>query len=52
MNVNSQTLMNLRDRIDNQANLIDHLRDEIARLREENEEFRRKLIAFTGVDPR
>jgi hypothetical protein len=42
----------LRDRIDNQARIIESLREENDRLRKENNEFRRKIISFTGVDPR
>jgi regulator of replication initiation timing len=36
----------------NMTDLIEHLREENARLRAENEKFRERLIAFTGKDPR
>lgn len=41
-----------RNRIKNMVDLIDQLREENRQLRDENEKFRRQLIAFTGVDPR
>ncbi len=50
--MSSDQLRHLRDRIDNQARIIESLREENDRLRKENDEFRRRLIAFTGVDPR
>jgi hypothetical protein len=50
--MSSDQLRNLRDRIDNQARIIESLREENDRLRKENNELRRKIISFTGVDPR
>lgn len=43
---------NLRDRIDRQTEIIERLQEENRLLREENERFRDRLIAFTGNDPR
>lgn len=43
---------NLRDRIDRQTEIIERLQEENRLLREENERFRDRLIAFTGKDPR
>lgn len=45
-------IQNLRQRLDNQSAVIESLREENLRLREENDTFRERLIAFTGRDPR
>lgn len=41
-----------RNRMNNLIATVEHLLEENKRLRDENEKFRERIIAFTGKDPR